>query len=215
MSSTAQYSRLHYPELATKLEARVTVDPATGCWNWTRGVNADGYGNGVYVDGKQMRSHRVAFLVSTGSLPAPGLLIRHLCSNPRCCRPDHLAAGTPWENSQDTLAAGRHSNGAKSYRQKKASALAIRTAEGPYASIAERLGVSLSTVSRTRAGRTWSSLPGAEGPRKALGPRKLTEDDVRAIRSCDASNNELATRFGVTAPNIWAIRENRTWKHVV
>ncbi len=211
MSSTAHYSRLHYPELATKLEARVAVDPATGCWNWTRGVNADGYGNGLYVDGKQVRSHRIAFLVSTGSLPAPGLLIRHLCSNPSCCRPDHLAAGTPWENSQDTLAAGRHRAGCKSFRQEKADALAIRMADGPYASIAERLGVSLSTVSRARAGRTWGSLPAAEGAQKA---RKLTEADVRAIRQSTSSHVELAIRYRVTASNIWAIREGRTWKHV-
>lgn len=211
MVERPRYSRAYCPELADKMEARVEIDPITGCWNWTRGVNADGYGYGLYHDGRQMRPHRMAFLISHGSLPPLGFLIRHLCSNARCCCPDHLAAGTAWENAQDTKAAGRCNPSRKSFRQRKAEALAIRMADGPHAAVAERLGVSLSTVSRVRRGAVWGALPGAKGRRRAT---KLTEGDVRAIRQSNDSNKELAARYGVTAPNIHAIRQHRTWRHV-
>lgn len=206
-----RYTRAHHPHLVEKMEARVAVDPVTGCWNWTRGVNADGYGNGIYHEGRQIRAHRVAFLVSMGDLPPPSLPIRHLCSNPSCCRPDHLAVGTPLENAQDTVAAGRRVHSRKSFRQRKADTLAIRMADGTHASIAERMGVSLSTVSRARRGATWGNLPRTNGHRKA---RKLTESDVRAIRQSDEPNKVLAARYGVAASNVHAIRQRRTWRHV-
>ena len=44
--------------------------------------------------------------------------------------------------------------------------------------------------------------------------RKLTEDDVRAILRANESNKVLAARYGVTAPNINAIRKGLSWRHV-
>lgn len=208
MTYTPRFSRTHYPVLAAKMEARVAVDPVSGCWNWTKSVNADGYGTGIYVDGKQTRAHRVAYLVSRGRLPPSGFSICHLCSNPSCCRPDHLTAGSAWNNAQDTIDAGRYRRSNKSLRQRKADALAIRLAGTgeTHVTLAERLGVSLSTVGRIRRGA---------GVKVAVGrPRKLTESDVRAIRQSGATNKELAARYAVTAPNIYAIRQRKTWKHV-
>jgi hypothetical protein len=43
---------------------------------------------------------------------------------------------------------------------------------------------------------------------------KLTEDDVRAIRSSDEKGITLATRYGVTATLITNIRQHKTWRHV-
>jgi hypothetical protein len=43
---------------------------------------------------------------------------------------------------------------------------------------------------------------------------KLTEADVRAIRSSPESDTDLAKRYGIARENIWAARTRRTWAHV-
>lgn len=44
--------------------------------------------------------------------------------------------------------------------------------------------------------------------------RKLTEADVVAIRASEATNTAEAQKYGVTVPNIYAIRTRLTWRHV-
>jgi len=146
-----------------------------------------------------------------GDLPPSTLPIRHLCSNPRCCRPDHLAVGTAKENAHDTVKAGRHRTRREPFAHRKARALAMRNAGGQIEQIAARYGVSLSTAHRAIRGRTWADLPGAREARSS----KLTEDCVRAIRKSDEPNKVLAERYGVTASNIHAVRKRASWKHVI
>lgn len=43
---------------------------------------------------------------------------------------------------------------------------------------------------------------------------KLTEDDVRAIRSDPRTHRQMADEYGVTASTIYYIRTRRTWRHV-
>ena len=74
------------------------------CWPWT-GRRTDGYGavgSGKLFD----RAHRLAFRLSGGIIP-PGQIVRHLCHNPLCCNPAHLAAGTHADNMHDMAQAGR------------------------------------------------------------------------------------------------------------
>ena len=54
---------------------------------------------------------------------------------------------------------------------------------------------------------------GARGERSGLA--KLTESDVREIRSSNLLQRELAKRFGVSQPLIGMIRRRVIWKHVV
>lgn len=206
MTTLPRFTRLHRPDLAEKMDARVTLDPITGCWNWNRGVNAEGYGNGIYVDGKQTRAHRVSYLVSNGYLPPSDVFICHLCSNPSCCRPDHLAPGTPRDNMQDARSAGRTRGSRKSLQKRKADALAIRaaTSDIPHAELAVRLGVSISAVARNRR----------RAGIKTKSNRKLTERDIKTIRASDEPSRVIAERYGVTAPNIDAVRKRKTWRHV-
>lgn len=44
---------------------------------------------------------------------------------------------------------------------------------------------------------------------------KLTEDDIRCIRSSELSRRDLAAMFATTKTNIGLIITRRTWKHVV
>lgn len=75
------------------------------CWPWMGERNRDGYGV-VRAHRRNLRAHRVARLLSTGSL-VPELDICHHCDNPPCCNPAHLRAGTQADNSRDMVERGR------------------------------------------------------------------------------------------------------------
>jgi hypothetical protein len=74
-------------------EVRIT----TGCWQWTGGKDAYGYG-AIYRDGKVAKAHRVSYEMHVGPI-ADGLVIDHLCRNPGCVRPLHL---DPVEHGENT-----------------------------------------------------------------------------------------------------------------
>lgn len=54
---------------------------------------------------RPMHVHRLIMLWKEGPLPK-GMETRHLCGNPRCINPEHLAYGTRSENSRDRLKDG-------------------------------------------------------------------------------------------------------------
>lgn len=72
------------------------VSKSDGCWEWRGPVSPDGYGR-TTVDGVRWFTHRYAYTVQRGEIPA-GLVIDHLCRNRRCCNPDHLEPVTAREN---------------------------------------------------------------------------------------------------------------------
>lgn len=84
---------------------KVDIGDVDSCWKWIDYTNRDGYGM-VRANGKADRAHRVVWELTNGAIPE-GMLIRHLCNNPPCCNPNHLALGTKWLNSQDMVKSGR------------------------------------------------------------------------------------------------------------
>ena len=72
------------------------VDASGDCWEWTGGVQRQGYGI-TYVDGPQRVAHRWAWENLVGPVP-DGLVLDHLCRNKRCVNPDHLEPITNREN---------------------------------------------------------------------------------------------------------------------
>lgn len=68
------------------------------CWNWS-GSTAKGYGQ-IWVGGKVLRAHRVAYEAANGPIPE-GMLVRHKCDNPLCCNPAHMELGTHDDNMRD------------------------------------------------------------------------------------------------------------------
>jgi hypothetical protein len=75
------------------------IQKSDGCWLWMRALDKDGYGD-CHRAGVAKGAHRIAFALTYGSIPN-GLSVLHKCDNPRCCRPDHLYAGTPADNVRD------------------------------------------------------------------------------------------------------------------
>jgi hypothetical protein len=83
-----------------RFDASYVVDPATGCWNWTR-VAPVLRGGGRYgfmpLNGKLVKATRFAYRRFVGPLP-DDLTIDHLCKNTLCVNPAHLEAVTMREN---------------------------------------------------------------------------------------------------------------------
>jgi hypothetical protein len=76
--------------MRTKIQLELCPRPELPgfCWAWTGCLNSSGYGC-VGIDGKRLLSHRAAYTLLVGQIPA-GLQLDHLCRNITCCNPGHL-----------------------------------------------------------------------------------------------------------------------------
>ena len=77
-----------------------------GCWPWTRGRFQKGYG-ALTLDGRNLKSHRVALELTLGRPLADRAFACHTCDNPPCCNPAHLYEGDAASNIADMYAHGR------------------------------------------------------------------------------------------------------------
>jgi len=79
---------------------------SSGCWEWTAGKNAGGYGR-ITFKGKVTLAHRLSYQTFCGPIP-DGVYVCHHCDNPSCINPDHLWLGTNSDNILDCSKKGRH-----------------------------------------------------------------------------------------------------------
>ncbi len=131
------------------------------CIIWPFGRNRFGYGK-VYYEGRDQLAHRVALSLSAGPAPVKGMHVAHnpaVCSSPACINPTHLRYATAKENCEDKHVSGTLAEGSKvgTARIKLSDAKAILVATGSYRQIAEKFGVSRSTVGDIKTGKTWKS----------------------------------------------------------
>lgn len=91
-----EYNRL----ILEKIRQRVNVTE-TGCWEWqgTRGTWPRNYGQISYRN-RQWRLHRLMYVLTKGPV-ADDIEICHSCDNKPCCNPEHLWAGTKFDNMKD------------------------------------------------------------------------------------------------------------------
>lgn len=85
--------------------SKVNKNTANGCWEWTAGLTMvvegmngqrGGYGR-FRLGATTFMAHRVSFSLNGGTL-VDGMVIDHLCRNPRCVNPAHLEQVTYSEN---------------------------------------------------------------------------------------------------------------------
>lgn len=145
------------------------VTKGAGCWVWQRNPDSVGYGYlWLRFAGRQMRTHRISWLIEHGELPPRGIYILHHCDNRLCVRPDHLFAGTHLDNIADMLEKRRgstppfHVGGSHPCAKLTESDVTkIRSSLSrgeSQRSLARRFGVSESLLSCIANGKLWRSV---------------------------------------------------------
>ena len=86
---------MNITDLPEQMQTKI-MPVATGCWLWSGYVQGGGYGQ-VWLEGKTVYSHRVAYELLVGAIPK-GLQVDHLCRVRSCCNPSHMEPVTPAEN---------------------------------------------------------------------------------------------------------------------
>lgn len=136
------------------------------CWEWTGGLDTNGYGQ-FYASGRPVGTHRVAFLLARGPIPAD-LWVLHHCDNRKCVNPDHLFLGTHADNMADMTAKGRRAplrpykgeaNGRAKLTADSVRAIRCRLGEGrQQRAIAREFGISDTVVWQIAHGLKWQHI---------------------------------------------------------
>jgi hypothetical protein len=138
------------------------VRKTDGCWEWTgprqyRPNNSTRYGK-LYFRRRTTNAHRVAYELTYGPVP-PGMVVRHRCHNPICCRPDHLQVGTQLENIQDRDALGHNATRKLTPAKVQEIRRRYRAGDRAFKVLAIEYGVKPGAIEDIFTGRTWYNLP--------------------------------------------------------
>jgi hypothetical protein len=139
--------------LDRQLDERTMPVPFCGCLIWLGGTTERGYGKMTF-EYKTLLAHRVSWELRHGPIPH-GLLICHRCDTPACVNPDHLFLGTPQDNMDDMAAKGR-SKPPRTFSEDEVRL--IRSTARQTMALAERFGVSRTTIKQIRSGRTYTHV---------------------------------------------------------
>jgi hypothetical protein len=168
--------------------SKVAVSGPDECWLWQASTDEAGYGS-VRWGGRTQPAHRVAYLLSRGTIP-DGLFVLHSCDTPGCCNPNHLHPGTQKQNVAECLARGRFPSG-------------------------DRNGSHLHPESRARGERNGCRRhPECVCRGEKNAQAKLTRALAVAIRqlySQGTSAPSLASQYGVSCATIYHVVHFRTW----
>jgi hypothetical protein len=78
--------------------SKVSPEPMSGCWLWTGGTSANGYGR-FSISGRLVQAHRYSYQLSGRTIPK-GLELDHLCRVRACVNTSHLEPVTRSENTK-------------------------------------------------------------------------------------------------------------------
>jgi hypothetical protein len=201
-----------------RLWAKVDKDgPAPGdrpdlgaCWIGAS-RRPDGYVT-VYVAGRTVLGHRLAYESASGPIP-DGLELDHLCRRPGCVRPSHLEAVTHREN----IARGAspawitHQTGV-CQRGHVMTGKALMVVGTTGARLC-RVCVNARSLLRYHEAYERRGRPRGDEHHGA----KLTEQAVRAMRADHAAGTSvyaLARAHGISRATAWNVVNRKTWRHV-
>ena len=151
------------PNLDNLFWSKVLVQGLDECWPWQASKFGSGYGSfgAGRIQGIPQQAHRVAYLLTHGTLPK-GVVIRHTCNNRPCCNPTHLIGGTHQDNSNDKVQANRQAKpkGINNGRAKLTDqqVLDIRDDNRSRLAIAKDYKISRVLVGKIKRKENWSHL---------------------------------------------------------
>jgi hypothetical protein len=174
-----------------------------GCQLWKARTDQDGYG--VFQMGRQLktRGHRIAYALYYGAVPEE-TNVCHSCDTPGCVRREHLWLGTNGENNRDRARKGRsavgwRNGGAWNGGARLADDEVTAILEDPrtHMEIAKAYGIGHSSVSNIKnGGQRWRHVAKGRTDRRALlGPKALSDEQIRAIR-----DDPRSVRVAAAAP---------------
>jgi hypothetical protein len=150
-------------DLLERFWSKVDKSDAGGCWTWTFGKYAAGYGTFMYL-GKSRLAHRIAYELSVGPIPE-GLEVCHSCDNRACVNPSHLFTGTQTDNVKDCVTKGRTCQGEKR-KDAKLTGVQVREIRNRYATscisqreLALEYDITQAVISRVIHRKTWKHIP--------------------------------------------------------
>jgi len=135
--------------------AKVNIGPTNQCWPWLGMTMSSRKRYGRFkVNNVREGAHRVSLALKLGRDLAQGKWALHTCDNPICVNPLHLYEGDRADNELDKVERGRQPGA----RLDQISALAIMSDDRPQGEIATHYGISQSSVSDIKTGRSWAAL---------------------------------------------------------
>jgi endogenous inhibitor of DNA gyrase (YacG/DUF329 family) len=134
------------------------IEKCEGCWEWIGSKTKAGYGI-ISFGGNPISAHRLSWKLHNGYIDSSDI-VRHLCNNPICVNPEHLAIGTILDNARDRVRAGNSGKGSKNNfavlneeKVKEIKKLLLIGVSG--AEIGRRFGVTRTCVNAIKNFRTW------------------------------------------------------------
>jgi hypothetical protein len=133
------------------------------CWEWNGALGPNGYGRVSTKKNPDMIASRVSYELTKGEIPK-GRVVMHSCDNRKCVNPAHLSVGTYLDNMRDMIEKCRSVHnpmrGSKHPRCKlsEIDVLSIRASNESSGVLANRYGVSKSTIDHIRLRITWRHI---------------------------------------------------------
>ena len=139
-------------KLLTRFLSKLEPAPS-GCMEYTGGKLKAGYGVFNDPDKGSVLAHRFAYQSYHEVTLTSDQYVRHLCNNPSCSHPEHLAVGTAKENSADMIAAKHSTKGRKKpvkrfTAEERAEIIRLASSGKSLYSIAQKYGRAISTISQ-------------------------------------------------------------------
>lgn len=139
------------------LHPKLEIVPTDSCIEWTGAYHKNGYGvvslNRTLAKelglGRVQFVHRASYIQNVGPIP-DGLVVRHKCDNKACFNPAHLEVGTHYDNACDAV-----ERGLSKRKLTDTEAAFIRGSSESNRKLAQRFGVSSTTVFHIKKGNKW------------------------------------------------------------
>lgn len=144
-----------------RFHAGYVVNELTGCWEWQRNIQANGYGH-MKHSGKARGVHRVSYEMHKGEIPL-GAYVLHRCDIRCCVNPLHLFVGTALDNRIDMQSKMRHAHGerintAKLTELQVIEIYALSDSGMGSPTIAKKYGISTTMAWNIKTGKSWTHL---------------------------------------------------------